>query len=140
MKTACSIFAATLMLLTAGCLFRYEEPFFIGADTGKPEVKAMSAAKAKEIIDEALSNPPAGRRPQNPGWLKLGRRATSVRLKLHNRTGLVLVEVMDGEFMMMDFYVRSMEDGREFANALWRAKLEAKAPAAAPAKAAAPAR
>ena len=123
LKRVC--FAALLSLCMAGCLFpRYGEPTVIDAATDVPEVSALSAPRAKEIIDNALANPPAGHHPNNPGWLNLGRRATAVRLRVHNRTGLILVEVMDGQRRMMEFYVNNLAEGQEFANALWRAKLE----------------
>ena len=117
-----------LALCTAGCLApRYDDPVVLDASTNAPTVKALSAAEAKEIIDNAIANPPAGHHPDNPGWLNLGRRATAVRLRIHNRTGLVLVEIMRGRSLMMEFYVQDMAEGHKFADALWRAKLESQA-------------
>ena len=148
MKKFSIMFAAALALGTAGCLFpRYEDPVIIDAATDSPAVKALSAEKAKAILDTAIANPPAGVRPAPQNWLRLSRRATAVQLKLHNRTHFVLVEVMCGNVRILEFYVQDMNEGRNFANALWRAKREvadplqapAPAPAAAPAPAPAPA-
>ena len=120
------LFAAALLCLN-GCFWpRYGSEVVILADTEAPEVTQLTAEAARKIIDEAIANPPAGHHPDNPGWLKLGRWATEVRLREHTRTGLILVEVMDGKRQIMDFYVHDMTDARRFANALWRAKLEAK--------------
>ena len=126
-----ALLLAMLFLLLAsgtwGCMFRYGEPMIIAENTASPEVAKLSAPRAKQIIDDALLHPPAGHHPDNPGWLRLGEWATEVRLKEHLRTGLILVEVMDGSREVMEFYVHDIREGRNFANALWRAKLEAAA-------------
>ena len=128
-----TLLLATLFLLLAagtwGCMFRYGEPTVIAENTSSPEVAKLSARQAKQIIEDALLHPPAGHRPNNPGWLRLGEWATEVRLKEHLRTGFILVEVMDGRRRVMEFYVNNTREGQRFANALWRAKLEAEAAA-----------
>lgn len=124
-------------VLLTGCIFpRYttlEEKFPSGGEeiannrqqTDPAAVKkTMTAEKASAIVRDMLSDPPAGRRPDYPGDRALARKTTSIRLREHNRTGLVLVEVMEGRRVIMEFYVRTKEDGDRFAEAVWRLRRE----------------
>ena len=121
------ILSVAALLCQTGCFWpRYGSEVVIPADMESPEAVQLSSEAARKIIDDAIANPPAGHHPDNPGWLKLGKWATEVRLREHIRTGLILVEVMDAKYQIMEFYVHDMAEARSFANALWRAKLEAK--------------
>lgn len=126
MKKPIRLLAATgCALLSAGCLFpRYttiEEKF-----PAKQTEEAMTPKRASEIVRDTLADVPAGRRPDHPGDRELARSATSIRLRKHNRTGLVLVEVKEGERVKLEFYVRTREDGEKFATAVWRLRKEYK--------------
>ena len=110
--------------LLTGCLFpRYttiEEKF------PKEEIAsdAMTLEEASQIVKKTLENTPAGRRPSHPGDRSLGKYVTSIRLRKHNRTDLVLVEVKMGRRVLMEFYVATREDGERFAAAVWRLRRE----------------
>lgn len=88
----------------------------------------MTLEQAKFIIDDALQNPPVGRRPRNPGFEILAKEAVGMRTRPDSRGGNCLVEVM-GEVMgerktIMKFYTRTEEDARKFGAALARIKAE----------------
>ena len=110
-------------LLLTGCLSpRYttiEEEFPKGS---APD--AMTLEAASKIVRETFETTPAGRRPIHPGDRSLGQCVTSIRLRKHNRTDLVLVEVKMGRRVLMEFYVPTQEDGERFAAAVWRLRRE----------------
>ena len=84
----------------------------------------MTLKEASSFIKDSVEHVPAGRRPFHRGDRVIGKYTTSVRLRKHNRTGLVLVEVYDGSRITMEFYVHSREDGEKFAAAVWRLRQE----------------
>ena len=90
------------------------------------DVKAnsMSLQEASGTVKEMIEDVPAGHHPDHPGDKALGKYTTSIRLRTHNRTGLVLVEVLQGSRVTMEFYVRTRADGEKFANAVWRLRQE----------------
>jgi len=49
---------------------------------------------------------------------------TAARLRKHDRTGLILVEVKDNSRIMPEFYVRNMEDAAKFGPAVRRLRQE----------------
>ena len=111
------------MVFLSGCLFpRYTTICEIQPTESKSA--PMTLAAASNFIRDAIENVPAGHHPDHPGDKVIGKYATSVRLRTHNRTGLVLVEVFGGSRVMMEFYVRSRADGEKFANAVWRLRQE----------------
>ena len=84
----------------------------------------MTLEEAKFIIDDALMNPPCGRRPRNPGFDILGKETTSV-LTYPNRRGNCLVEVRaTTRRAALKFYTRTEDDAKKFAAALARIKAE----------------
>ena len=85
---------------------------------------ADSTVIRASTVKEMIENVPAGHHPDHPGDKVLGKYTTSIRLRKHNRTGLVLVEVLEGSRVTMEFYVRTQEDGEKFANAVWRLRQE----------------
>ena len=87
---------------------------------------AMTLAEASKTIKEMITDVPAGHHPDHPGDKVIGKYATSVRLRKHNRTGFVLVEVFENRRVMMEFYVRDREDGEKFSAAVWRLRQEYK--------------
>ena len=124
--------------LLTGCLFpRYttiEEKYPVyerqaavaskdGAGTAETAT-GMTLEQASAIVKDALAAPPAGRRPSHPGDRNLGKYTTSIRLRKHNRTGLVLVEVKDGPRVTLEFYVHTRAEGEKFAAAVWRLRRE----------------
>lgn len=89
---------------------------------------AMTLDQAKFIIDDALQNPPIGRRPSNPGFEILAKEAVGLRTRPNSRSGYCLVEVM-GDVMgtrkpIMKFYTRTEDDAKKFGSALARIKAE----------------
>ncbi len=129
--TACAALGGAMLL--TGCIFRFTEieeiyPPRDGqvavAKTNAPDKKAMTVAEASAIVKDMLDNPPAGRRPDHPGDRALGKFTTSIRLREHIRTGLVLVEVMEARRSKLEFYVRTQADGEKFAAAVWRLRRE----------------
>ena len=87
-------------------------------------VAAMTAEQASETVKYMIQHPAAGKNTRYPDDRTLGKYTTSIRLRKHNRTGLVLVEVLEGSRVTMEFYVRTQEDGEKFANAVWRLRQE----------------
>ena len=85
---------------------------------------SMTLETASKIVKDSIENVPAGHHPDHPGDKALGKYTTSIRLRKHNRTGLVLVEVFERSRVMMEFYVHSREDGEQFINAVWRLRQE----------------
>ena len=85
---------------------------------------SMTLEEASMIVRKTLETTPAGRRPSHPGDRSLGQYVTSIRLRRHNRTDLVLVEVKMGKRVLMEFYVPTQEDGERFAAAVWRLRKE----------------
>lgn len=88
----------------------------------------MTLEEAKFIIDDALQNPPVGRRPRNPGFETLAKETVGIRTRPDSRGGNCLVEVM-GEVMgerkaILKFYTRTEEDARKFGAAIARLKAE----------------
>ena len=84
----------------------------------------MSLETASQIVKDSIEHVPAGHHPDHPGDKALGKYTTSIRLRKHNRTGLVLVEVFNKSRVMMEFYVNSKEDGEQFITAVWRLRHE----------------
>ena len=84
----------------------------------------MTLEQAKKIIDDALANPPVGRRPRNPGFDVLAKEVTGVRTRPDSRGGNCLVEVMGEKKAILKFYTRTEDDARKFAAALARIKAE----------------
>ena len=125
MKTsAFDTFAAmTCAALLAGCLTpRYTT---LAEEFPKENAgDAMTLEAASKIVRETLETIPSGRRPSHPGDRNLGRCTTSIRLRKHNRTDLVLVEVKMGKRVLMEFYVPTQSDGEKFAAAVWRLRRE----------------
>ena len=88
----------------------------------------MTLEQAKFVIDDALQNPPTGRRPRNPGFEILAKETVGIRTRPDSRGGNCLVEVM-GEVMgerkvILKFYTRTEEDARKFGAAIARLKAE----------------
>lgn len=108
--------------LLTGCLFpRYttlveKYPTKTVGDAGE----TMTAEQASAYLKDKLANVPAGRRPDYPGDQELGKFTTSIRLRRHNRTDLVLVEIKRGRHVELEFYVRDREEGEKVAAAVWR--------------------
>ena len=84
----------------------------------------MTLETASKIVSETLADVPAGRRPAHPGDRALGEHVTSIRMRRNERTGLVLVELKLKQKVIMEFYVRTEEDGERFAAAVWRLRRE----------------
>ena len=111
------------MVFLSGCFFpRYTTICEIEPSYTKSA--SMSLKEASRIISDTIENVPAGRRPNRPGDKVFGKYVTSIRLRNHNRTDLVLVEVYEGSRIMMEFYVRTRDDGEKFADAVWRLRQE----------------
>ena len=111
------------MVFLSGCLFpRYTTICEI--QSSGPQSAPMTLEAASNIVKDAIENVPAGHHPDHPGDKALGKYTTSIRLRTHNRTGLVLVEVLEGSRVKMEFYVRTRADGEKFANAVWRLRQE----------------
>ena len=124
MKRASNVLAALAgAVLIGGCLFpRYTTIGEDFPDADRPS--SMSVAEASATVREMILNVPAGHHPDHPGDRALGSCITSIRLRKHNRTGLVLVEAKSGSRVVMEFYVRTREDGEKFAAAVWRLRRE----------------
>lgn len=111
------------MVFLSGCLFpRYTticeiQPSYVKSAN-------MTLKEASSIIRNTIETVPAGHHPNYPGDKAIGRYATSIRLRNHNRTDLILVEVFEGSRIIMEFYVRTRDDGEKFANAVWRLRQE----------------
>lgn len=84
----------------------------------------MTLDQAKFIIEEALQNPPVGRRPSNPGFEVLAKETKGVRTRPDSRGGNCLVEVMGEKKAFLKFYTRTEADAKNFAAALARLKAE----------------
>lgn len=111
------------MVFLSGCLFpRYTTICEIQPSDAKPSTMTLEAASG--IVKDAIENVPAGHHPDHPGDKVIGKYTTSIRLSKHNRTGLVLVEVLQGSRVTMEFYVRTREDGEKFTAAVWRLRQE----------------
>ena len=111
------------MVFLSGCLFpRYTTICEI--QSSGPQSDPMTLETASNIVKDAIENVPAGHHPDHPGDKTIGKYTTSVRLSKHNRTGLVLVEVLEGSRVSMEFYVRTREDGEKFTAAVWRLRQE----------------
>lgn len=124
-KTGILVSAILSCMFLTGCLFpRYTTISEIQPSDAKRN--EMTLAEASKIIKEAIEEVPAGHHPDHPGDKVIGKYATSVRLRKHNRTGLVLVEVYENRRIMMEFYVRTREDGEKFTAAVWRLRQEYK--------------
>ena len=118
--TTCAVLGCATLL--TGCLFpRYttiRELSPVEAD------EAMSVGDASAIVRDVIANPPAGHHPDHPGDRQLGKYTTAIRLRKHNRTGLVLIEVMEGKRVSLEVYVRTQAEGEKFAAAVWRLRRE----------------
>ncbi len=111
------------MVFLSGCLFpRYTTICEIQPSDSKSAPMTLEAASS--IVKDAIENVPAGHHPDHPGDRTIGKYTTSVRLRKHKRTGLVLVEVYEGSRISMEFYVRTRADGEKFADAVWRLRQE----------------
>ena len=88
----------------------------------------MTLEDAKFIIDDALQNPPVGRRPRNPGFETLANETVGIRTTPDSRDGNCLVEVMGDRNgtrkVILKFYTRTEADAKKFAAALARIKAE----------------
>ena len=109
-----------------GCLF----PRYTTLEEKYPVEKAgesgetMTAEQASAYLKDRLANVPAGRRPDYPGDRVLGKFTTSIRLRRHNRTDLVLVEIKRGKHVELEFYVNDQAEGEKVAAAVWRLHRE----------------
>ena len=111
------------MVFLSGCLFpRYTTICEIESSGSKSA--PMTLEKASSIVKDAIEHVPAGHHPDHPGDKALGKYVTSIRLRKHHRTGLILVEVYENSRVMMEFYVRTRDDGERFADAVWRLRQE----------------
>ena len=111
------------MVFLSGCLFpRYTT--ICELQPTKAMQSTMTLETASSFIKDAIENVPAGHHPDHPGDKAIGKYTTSVRLRKHNRTGLVLVEVFEGKRVSMEFYVRNQNEGEKFAAAVWRLRQE----------------
>lgn len=121
---ACAALGSAALL--TGCLFpRYtdlERQYPPDAKTAAAETMTLEQASA--TAKSMIANPPAGRRQDYPGDWALGKYTTSIRLRTHNRTGLVLVQAMKGNDVKLEFYVNTKADGEKFAAAVWRLRRE----------------
>ena len=121
-STLTNLAALGCAALLTGCLFpRYttlDEKYPVGKVGEAGET--MTAEQAAAYIREKLATVPAGRRPDYPGDRAIGKFTTSVRLRRHNRTDLVLVEIKRGKHVELEFYVRDREEGEKVAAAVWR--------------------
>ncbi len=121
---ACAALGSAALL--TGCIFpRYTD---IGQQY-PPEAPAaaaesMTLEQASALVKNMIADPPAGHHPNHPGDRALGKYTTAIRLRRHNRTGLVLVEVMRGRNVSLEFYVNTKADGEKFAAAVWRLRRE----------------
>jgi len=125
MKTSTfNTFAAmTCAALLAGCL----TPRYTTLEEDFPKenaADAMTLEEASKIVRETLETASADRPPSHPGDRNLGKYTTSIRLRKHNRTDLVLVEVKMGRRVLMEFFVPTQRDGEKFAAAVWRLRRE----------------
>ena len=110
-------------ILLTGCLF----PRYTTIDELWPTDDsryAMTAEEASKLARKLIADPPAGRSPNYPGDKQIAMSTTSIRLREHNRTGYVLVEVKEGRRVKMEFYVLTKADGEKFAAAVWRLRKE----------------
>ena len=115
--------AAVSALVFAAC--RFDDPSaVIPPDLNTPEVASISLDQAKKTIKDAFTYVPAGRRPSVPDWEVLGRGVSAVRLRDHQRTGYVLVEVMYGPKVAIRFYAVNKAAADKFVKAVWRIKKE----------------
>ena len=120
LTTCAALGCATLL---TGCLFPRYTTIKEIYPPEKPQ-DSMSAEEASAFISDKILNPPVGKNTFYPNDRTLGKYTTSIRLRTHNRTGLVLVEVKEGKRVSLEFYVRTQEDGEEFAAAVWRLRRE----------------
>ena len=84
----------------------------------------MTLDQAKFIIDDALQNPPVGRRPRNPGFDVLAKETVGIRTRPDSRGGNCLVEVIGKSKVILKFYTRTEADAQKFGAALARIKAE----------------
>ena len=84
----------------------------------------MTLDQAKFIIEEALQNPPVGRRPSNPGFEVLAKETKGIRTRPDSRGGNCLVEVVGEKKTFLKFYTRNEADAKKFTEALARLKAE----------------
>lgn len=98
---------------------RYSDQAIVYPDTMSEQVTAMSLEEAKTIINNAIKNPPAGRRPRHPGFQYMAG-TTRIDLYRHNRTGLCLIEAFRGKHCYLEMYVPTRTDGKRFSSAVWR--------------------
>ena len=108
------------MVFLAGCRYSTiseEVPSIAKTDS-------MTLEEASNTVKEMIENVPAGHHPDHPGDKILGKYVTSIRLRKHKRTGLILVEVYERSRVTMEFYVRTPEDGKKFSAAVWRLRQE----------------
>ena len=114
--------AAAMLFAFAACSHRtvINEP--APTQSAKSE---MTYDEAKNIIKNALLNPPTGKRPRNPGVEELASRATDITLS--DRRGYCLVDVLqsDGKAFLR-FYVEDRAAGERFADAVWRIRRDLK--------------
>ena len=121
-STLTNLAALGCAALLTGCLF----PRYTTLEEKYPVEKAgeagetMTAEQAAAYIKDKLENVPAGHHPDYPGDRAIGKFTTSVRLRRHNRTDLVLVEIKRGNHVALEFYVNDQEEGEKVAAAVWR--------------------
>ena len=93
--------------------------------TPTAEVKeAMTLEQASAIIKDMIQHPAAGRNTRYPDDRTLGKYTTSIRLRKHNRTGLVLIEVFENKRAVLEIYAHNQAEGEKFAAAVWRLRQE----------------
>lgn len=103
----------------AGCRFADDENISIQENV---PVK-MTVQQAQAIITDAFNNPPAGRRPRNPGWDTLAQ-INSIKFKKHNRTDFYLINLNRNGKTLVSFYVFDKSAVYQFADALRCIKKE----------------
>lgn len=115
--------AAVSALVFAAC--RFDDPSaVIPPDLNTPEIASISLADAQKTIRDSFNDAPTGHRPRVPDWEVLGRGVSAVRLRDHQRTGYVLVEVMYGPKVAIRFYAVNKAAADKFVKAVWRIKKE----------------
>ena len=122
-RSIVNMLAAGCMAFLAGCLFpRYTT---IGEQYPPAEQKeTMTLAEASATVKYLILHPAAGRNTRYPDDRTLGKYTTSIRLRTHNRTGYVLIEVKEGKRVILEFYVHNRAEGEKFIAAVWRLRQE----------------
>ena len=118
-----NILAAGCAAFLTGCLFpRYTTICEQYPPTEQNE--AMTLKAASETVKYLIQHPAAGKNTRYPDDRTLGKYTTSIRLRTHNRTGYVLIEVKEGKRVVLEFYVHNQAEGEKFIAAVWRLRQE----------------